>query len=754
MPRLFRHLLALCVASVLAVGGFPSTPSVEVVDAADAPWTLPTVPPKCSTAKINTGDVAGCIVASQVGMPETRGWPEPPFPEPVPVGELPWVDLARGSSGPVVMLVQQALIANGASIIADGQFGPLTETAVKTYQTANGLPSTGIVDVATADLLGVHNSGTGAFPPSGWKWLGWGYNGSPILTQWEAQLASNQAAIGSLRAGQLRAFNAALPLFEGFLAEIQAKGYQIREGGTYVFRCTASTRKDCAGLTRSALSNHAYGLATDINTVANPLRTYYGINGNTACQTPMATDMPQWVVQVAEKWGLYWGGYGWSSGCTSPAQVKTSASRDPMHFEFNGSVAQAQAILNFNAGPGACIDVADVNGVVTERCYSRIEKPAATTRVVVTTNAPAGATAALVNITTAGAATNGYVTAEACTAMPVGTRAWSNGNARPGRAVAAAAVVPLDAQGRFCIYQSTALHTIVDVQGYFAPHAVAPNGNLYTPVTPVRTTDTRTLPFCTPAGVCDDTGPIPAGTEIVNTAASALDAVATLANITVVAPSVNGYVTADTCASLVPGLQARSTLNYATDTVANLAVVPSATTEQGVQFCTYSPNGVQEIIDVQGFFAPAAQGGLAYSPLAPSRLVDTRQCWTDPVTQVQRCALINSAGSIVRMRAPAGATAVLVNLTAVQATATGYVSAGACSALTPGPQAQSNLNAVIGSAVANVAVVPVDADGTFCAYMSSSMHLAVDLIGTFSAAGALRFTPITPVRVHDSRPPA
>ncbi|MBK9969748.1 MAG: M15 family metallopeptidase [Acidimicrobiaceae bacterium] len=110
----------------------------------------------------------------------------------------------------------------------------------------------------------------------------------------------------------------------------------------YVFRCTASTRKDCAGLTRSSLSNHAYGLALDFNTAKNPLKTYYGVNGASACQTPMLTDVPQWVVQVAEKWGLYWGGYGWSSGCSSPSQVKSSASRDPMHFEFNGTVAQAR----------------------------------------------------------------------------------------------------------------------------------------------------------------------------------------------------------------------------------------------------------------------------------------------------------------------------------------------------------------------------------------------------------------------------
>ena len=205
----------------------------------------------------------------------------------------------------------------------------------------------------------------------------------------------------------------------------------------------------------------------------------------------------------------------------------------------------------------------------------------------------------------------------------------------------------------------------------------------------------------------------------------------------------------------MPGPQTRSNLNFgAFDTVANLAVVPSVSSVNGVQFCTFSPSGLQEIIDVQGFFAPADQGGLGYTALTPSRALDTRQCWTDPITTLQRCNQINNANSIVRVQAPAGATSVVVNLTAVGATAAGYVTAGSCATLVPGPQVQSNLNAVVGSAVSNLAVVPVAPDGTYCVYVSARMHLAIDLVGTFSPGGAQRYLPITPVRVHDSRPPA
>ena len=747
-----RAVIGHVAAALVAVAGIAVATTPTAATAADAPWTLPTVPPKCTTTQMNSGDVAGCVITLGPGNPEDRGWPKPPFPDAVPGDVLPWVDLARGSTGLVVAKVQEALNTNGATLEADGNFGSLTESAVKAYQTKNGLPSTGIVDQATADSLGVKNT-TFTFPPPGWTWLGWGYNGTSALGSWEKQLVTNTTAIGALRPGTLRAFPDALPLFAGFFAEIQAKGYVIKGGtGTYVFRCTSSTRKDCSGLTRAALSNHAYGLATDINTVANPQKTYYGINGASACQTPMLTDMPHWVIQTAEKWGLYWGGYGWSSGCSSPSQWRTSVSRDAMHFEFNGTPAQAQAILRANVGSGACFQVASETGVITDTCLMKGQVPAAGTRIVIETGAPAGATAALVNITTTAAPYNGFVTAEGCGAV-TGPRAWSNANSRPGRATASSAIVPIDAQGRFCLYQSAPMHTLVDVQGFFAPAASAPTGTLFTLTAPARVTDSRSRSFCGPDGACVDTGPIPANTEVLHVGAAPVDAVATMANVTVVRPTSAGYLTADSCPSLVPGEQPRSNVNFvAGDTVANLAVVPSVTSELGTLFCTTATASGQQLVDVQGYFGPAAQGGLGLTVQTPDRLVDTRECWTDAVAGEQPCNKVVGAGTVIHLRAPAGASAVTVNLTTVGSTQPGgFVSADSCAAIAAGTPTTSNVNAAVGAAVPNTAVVPVDADGTFCVYVSSPMHVVVDLLGSWSPTGELRFVPVTPVRVHDTR---
>jgi peptidoglycan hydrolase-like protein with peptidoglycan-binding domain len=59
-------------------------------------------------------------------------------------------------------VLQQRLAALGFSVTADGVFGPGTTTAVKQFQTAKGLPATGVVDAATWNALAANPSSTGA----------------------------------------------------------------------------------------------------------------------------------------------------------------------------------------------------------------------------------------------------------------------------------------------------------------------------------------------------------------------------------------------------------------------------------------------------------------------------------------------------------------------------------------------------------------------------------------------------------------
>ena len=188
--------LVACATVLGAVAGVAPTSlgTVETALAADdtTAWVLPTMPAKCSDAQKTSGNVAGCLLDGS-GAPEARGWPSPPFPTPE-AGPVPteWVPLQRGDAGSRVTVLQQALVDHGVTTFVDGSFGPATETSVKTFQSTNGLEPTGIVDQATAEMLGILETAIGGpFPPTGWNWLGWGYNKSPALADWETLLVGN-----------------------------------------------------------------------------------------------------------------------------------------------------------------------------------------------------------------------------------------------------------------------------------------------------------------------------------------------------------------------------------------------------------------------------------------------------------------------------------------------------------------------------------------------------------------------------------
>jgi len=81
----------------------------------------------------------------------------PPDPDPTPPGGqinvvYQTIELRKGSSGPEVIRIQQIMNeVSGSGLTADGQFGSMTETAVKNWQSffkVSGGP-TGVVEAAT-----------------------------------------------------------------------------------------------------------------------------------------------------------------------------------------------------------------------------------------------------------------------------------------------------------------------------------------------------------------------------------------------------------------------------------------------------------------------------------------------------------------------------------------------------------------------------------------------------------------------------
>ena len=101
-----------------------------------------------------------------------------------------------------------------------------------------------------------------------------------------------------------------------------------------------------------------------------------------------------------------------------------------------------------------------------------------------------------------------------------------------------------------------------------------------------------------------------------------------------------------------------------------------------------------------------------------------------------------------RAGVPAGATAVVVNITATAATAPSWFTVYPSGAV---PLA-SNVNFAPGQTVANLAVVKLAPDGTFRVYNEAgNPRLVVDVTGWFDEVSSGVFTPVAPTRLVDTR---
>ena len=107
----------------------------------------------------NTPDTNNLIVFGATATPQAQqiATPEPALeitPSPSPEPEFSYETLRKGDVGRNVVSMQQALIELGyLTGTADGNFGSATETAVKNFQSANGLEVDGIAGKMTLEAL-------------------------------------------------------------------------------------------------------------------------------------------------------------------------------------------------------------------------------------------------------------------------------------------------------------------------------------------------------------------------------------------------------------------------------------------------------------------------------------------------------------------------------------------------------------------------------------------------------------------------
>ncbi len=217
------------------------------------------------------------------------------------------------------------------------------------------------------------------------------------------------------------------------------------------------------------------------------------------------------------------------------------------------------------------------------------------------------------------------------------------------------------------------------------------------------------------------------------------DATSVVLNATVTNPDGPGFVVAWPCDEPRPDAS-NVNVTAARQTVANSVIAKIATTGADAgAVCLFSSVATDLVVDVQGWFT-----GDVYRGVVPDRLIDTRAGDQDDVGNVAGGGVVPI--SVVGGVGPAGASAVVLNVTLTNTGGPGFATLWPCDE--PRPDA-SNVNVTgSGQTVANAVVAKVGAAGTVCVFTSTSADVIVDLQGHVAGAA---YDAIVPVRALDSR---
>ena len=291
-------------------------------------------------------------------------------------------------------------------------------------------------------------------------------------------------------------------------------------------------------------------------------------------------------------------------------------------------------------------------------------------------------------------------------------------NSYDGRIKANAAVVPAGNDGAVTVFTTDDTQLVIDINGYFVP-ATTNTALAFYPVTPCRLVDTRGAagPLGAPSLSAQQERTFPVLTSACNVPAAAQ---AYALNYTVVPKTPLSWLTTWPAGQQRPFV---STLNAPTSAItANAALVPAG--DNG-DVSVYVTNDTDLIIDISGYFAPPATGGLSLYNLVPCRVYDSRM--ESEAQPIVNSTAINVAGS--NCNAPANAHAYIFNATAVPTSSLLYLT------LWPHGSGEqpivSTLNALDGVVSSNMAIVPTT-DGSINAFASHSTHLIFDISGYFA----------------------
>jgi hypothetical protein len=303
---------------------------------------------------------------------------------------------------------------------------------------------------------------------------------------------------------------------------------------------------------------------------------------------------------------------------------------------------------------------------------------------------------------------------------------WPTGQTQPvaatvssidGRVRSNAAIVPAGAGGAISVFASNTTNLVLDINGYFTTASTALQ---FYPVTPCRVVDTRNAigSFGGPslAGNTSRTFALPASPCNLPATAQAYSL-----NLTAVPQVPLGFLTAWPTGQTQPGT---ANLSSTTGTVtASGAIVPAGTSGS---INVFASNTTDLVIDADGYFAPAATGGLSLYTLPPCRVLDTRQLSDTQTTQPFTGELDENIQTTA-CGVPVGAQAYVLNATVVPAAPLGFLTLWPQGTMQP---LAATLSALDQTVTSNLAIVPTT-NGSISTYAANPTQLVLDIFGYF-----------------------
>lgn len=273
-----------------------------------------------------------------------------------------------------------------------------------------------------------------------------------------------------------------------------------------------------------------------------------------------------------------------------------------------------------------------------------------------------------------------------------------------------------------------------------SPTQTATPASYYQPVPQTRILDTRTI------------GAVAAGAttnlKVTGTAGVPATNVTSVAfTLTVTAPSGAGHI--DVYPDDTPPVGTSNVNFTAGQTISNYVLVPVGPNGK-VNLANISSGTVQLLADITGYFTSdaGASGDTSYTPLTPTRLMDTRDGTGGthgplPAGSTTTLAIGGATGI------PTGVTAVAVNITATDETASSYLITYADGTSKP---AVSGLQFTTGQNISGLAIVPVGTNGKIDIWNGGATDLIIDAVGYFTpGTSGQKYHALPATRMIDTR---